>query len=181
MESPTTHYAESGGSSIAYQVFGSGPRDVVLLFAGAASHIELLWEEPRVVRIYQRLAAFARVITYDRLGTGLSDPVSGELTLERQTDELLAVLDAAGVPAPAFVGGSDASRLGVFAAAAHPDRLSALALMGSSVAGAPAWSPERRAQLTPAHRAGVGFGPAGRALLPLPGRRRALHELPRPL
>ncbi len=121
---------------------------MVLTLAGAASHIELLWEEPRVVRVYQRLAAFARVITYDRLGTGLSDPVDGELTLERQADGLLAVLDAAGASSPAFVGGSDASRLGVFTAAAHPDRLSALVLMGSSVAGAPAWSPDRHAQLT---------------------------------
>jgi class 3 adenylate cyclase len=97
-------------------------------------------------------------VTYDRLGTGLSDPVDGELTLERQTDDLIAVLDAAGCSAPAFVGLSEAGRLGVFAAAAHPERLSALVLVGTSVASSPTWSPDRRQQLEQLIEAAWGSG-----------------------
>lgn len=142
MEPPDIRYTDRNGASIAFQVFGTGRHEVALLMTGAASHLELLWEEPRIVRVFERLSRFARVVTYDRRGTGLSDPMEGSLTLERQADDLLAVLDVAAFQRPAFLGGSESSRLGVFAAATHPGRISALILFGSSVAGALRWLPD---------------------------------------
>jgi class 3 adenylate cyclase len=147
VELPDIRYTDRSGASIAFQVFGTGRHEVALLMTGAASHLELLWEEPRVVHVFERLARFARVVTYDRRGTGLSDPIEGSLTLERQADDLLAVIDAAGFRRPVFLGGSESSRLGVFAAATHPDRISGLVLFGSSVAGALRWLPSRREEL----------------------------------
>jgi class 3 adenylate cyclase len=95
------------------------------------------------VRVYERLARFARVVTFDRRGIGLSDPAAGALTLEQQTDDLLAVVGAVGFDRPAFVGGTEAGRLAIFAAATHPQRLSALVLIGAAATGSPYWDPNR--------------------------------------
>ena len=72
---PTTRYAKSEEVNIAYQVFGDGSVDLVFV-PGFISHIELAWEEPYLARFLRRLAAFTRVIFFDKRGTGLSDPVS---------------------------------------------------------------------------------------------------------
>ena len=72
---PTTRYAKSGEVNIAYQVFGDGSIDLVFV-PGFISHIELAWEEPYLARFLRRLAAFTRVIFFDKQGTGLSDPVA---------------------------------------------------------------------------------------------------------
>jgi pimeloyl-ACP methyl ester carboxylesterase len=144
MERPDTCYVDSGGASIAYQEFGSGAIELAFVMFDAASHLEVLWEEPRVARIFERLGRFARVVMFDRRGTGLSDPAGDALTLEQQTDDLFAVLDAVGFERPAFVGASaSAGRLAVFAAATHPERVSALVLIGSSVTGSRYWDPDR--------------------------------------
>ena len=144
MEPPDTCYVDSGGASIAYQEFGSGAIELVFVMFDAASHLEVLWEEPRVARVFERLGRLARVVMFDRRGTGLSDPAGDALTLEQQTDDLLAVLDAVRFERPAFVGASaSAGRLAVFAAATHPERVSALVLIGSSVSGSRYWDPDR--------------------------------------
>ena len=75
---PRTNYALSDELAIAYQVHGSGERDLVLLAVGTGSNIEAMWELPEAARLLERLGEFARVIRYDRRGTGLSDPVSGD-------------------------------------------------------------------------------------------------------
>ena len=87
-----TRYARSGEASIAYQVLGDGPIDLVLI-NGPASHLEMMWEEPGTARCFEHLASFSRLLMFDRRGTGLSDPVSRPPTLEQQMDDLRAVLD----------------------------------------------------------------------------------------
>jgi pimeloyl-ACP methyl ester carboxylesterase len=92
MDSPVK-YARSGDAHIAYRVFGSGPRDMVLI-PGTLSHVELAWERPANEYLLKRLTAFARVIVFDKRGQGLSDRVA-EHTLEERVGDLRAVMDAA--------------------------------------------------------------------------------------
>ena len=73
METPPTQYAKSGDTSIAYQVVGDGPIDLVLVL-GFATHLELQWESPAFARFFERLSSFSRLIVFDKRGTGLSDP-----------------------------------------------------------------------------------------------------------
>jgi pimeloyl-ACP methyl ester carboxylesterase len=80
---PETHYARSGDVNIAYQVIGSGPRDLILV-PGWMSNIEVLWDEPAVSRFLRRLASFSRLILFDKRGTGLSDRPSDMPDLERE-------------------------------------------------------------------------------------------------
>ena len=96
MQPPDTRYVRRpDGVSIAYQVFGSGPID--LLYAqGWVSHLDLQWTDPGFTRFLRRLGSFARVITFDKPGTGLSDPMPQIATLEERVDDMRRVLDAAG-------------------------------------------------------------------------------------
>ena len=75
MSTPPTQYAKSGDASIAYQVVGDGPIDLVLVL-GFATHLELQWESPPFARFFERLSSFSRLILFDKRGTGLSDPVT---------------------------------------------------------------------------------------------------------
>ena len=106
MSAPRTVYAHSGDASIAYQVVGDGPLNLVLA-NGPCSHIEIVWEEPTTARCLRRLASFSRLVLFDRRGTGLSDPVSRPPTLEQQMDDLRAVLDDAGIERTALYGAND--------------------------------------------------------------------------
>ncbi len=130
---PPTHYAHSGDASIAYQVLGEGPLDLVVI-AGPSSHLELMWDEPGTARSYERLASFSRLVLFDRRGTGLSDPVSSPPTLEQQMDDLSAVLGAAGISRTALWGASDLGLSALFAAT-YPDRITALVLSGVAPRG----------------------------------------------
>ena len=98
---PVTRYARSGDVSIAYQVVGEGPLDLVFV-SGWVSHLDHMWEEPSFARFLRRLASFSRLILFDKRGTGLSDrvPVSDLPTLEERMDDVRAVMDAAGSSAP---------------------------------------------------------------------------------
>src|SRR5258705_7054868 len=89
-----TRYAKSGDVHIAYRVFGDGPRDLVLV-PGTVSHVELYWELPVNAHLLKRLAAFSRVIVFDKRGQGLSDRVATQ-TLDERVGDVLAVMDAAG-------------------------------------------------------------------------------------
>jgi pimeloyl-ACP methyl ester carboxylesterase len=95
MDMPETRYARSGDVSIAYQVVGEGPFDVVVVF-GSVSHVELQWEIARVAALLRGVAEQARVLVFDKRGTGLSDRVAGVPTLEERSDDIRAVMDAAG-------------------------------------------------------------------------------------
>src|SRR4051794_18763455 len=96
MSLPPTQYAKSGDVSIAYQVVGDGPVDLVLAL-GFATHLELQWESPQFARLFERISSFARLVVFDKRGTGLSDPVPEVPTLEQRIDDVRAVMDAAGL------------------------------------------------------------------------------------
>jgi class 3 adenylate cyclase len=137
---PKTSYARSEGARIAYQVVGEGPADLVLM-GGPASHLEVQWDEPATARCLERIASFARLVRFDRRGTGLSDPTERPLTLEQQMDDLRAVMDAVGLERTALFGLTDAGLCSLFAAT-YPDRVTALVLYGVAPAGADAIPPE---------------------------------------
>jgi pimeloyl-ACP methyl ester carboxylesterase len=130
MSPPRTHYARSGDVSIAYQVVGEGPFDL-LLALGFATHIELQWESPIFARFCDRLSSFSRLILFDKRGTGLSDPVVEAPTLEQRVDDIRAVMDAAGSERAALFGISEGGPTGVLVAATHPERITALVLHGA--------------------------------------------------
>lgn len=125
-----TAYARSGEVHIAYQVIGSGPRDV-LLVPGIYSHVELMWEDPSFREFLERLASFTRLIVFDMRGIGLSDRAPWLPTLEDQIDDVIAVLDAVGAERPAMIGLSQAGPMAMLFAALHPERLSSLVLYGT--------------------------------------------------
>jgi class 3 adenylate cyclase/alpha-beta hydrolase superfamily lysophospholipase len=142
---PATHYVQSGDASIAYQTVGEGPCDLVVI-TGPASHLEILWEEPRTAATFRRMADFARLIMFDRRGTGLSDPVSQPPTLEQQVDDLRAVLRQVNADHVAMIGGSDLGLSALFAAS-YPDQVSALVLSGVAADGREALTAEAREQM----------------------------------
>lgn len=129
---PLTSYAKSGDVNIAYQVTGGGPRDVVFV-PGWVSNIEVMWDDPGFARFLRRLASFSRLITFDKRGTGLSDPVSIDQlpTLEVRMDDLRAVMDAAGSQRATLFGHSEGGNMCILFAATYPDRTDGLILTGS--------------------------------------------------
>ena len=130
MDPPETRYAKSGDLSIAYQVTGSGPLDLVLV-PGFVSNLDLAWENPGLTHFFSRLAAFSRVIRFDKRGTGLSDRMSGIANLEDRMDDVRAVMDAVGSERAALFGSSEGGPMSLLFAATYPDRASALVLYGS--------------------------------------------------
>jgi pimeloyl-ACP methyl ester carboxylesterase len=130
MTTPPTRYAKSGDASIAYQVVGEGPIDLVLVL-GFATHLELQWESPPHARFFDRISSFARLIVFDKRGTGLSDPVTEVPTLEQRIDDVRAVMDAAESERAALFGISEGGPMSVLFAATHPERESALVLYGA--------------------------------------------------
>jgi pimeloyl-ACP methyl ester carboxylesterase len=127
---PQTRYAKSGKVSLAYQVVGSGPIDLVFC-QGFVSNVDYWWEMPVAARLLRRLASFSRLIIWDKRGTGLSDPVDRVPTLEERVDDLQAVMAAAGSERAAIYGISEGGPMSMHFAAAHPERTAALILYGS--------------------------------------------------
>jgi pimeloyl-ACP methyl ester carboxylesterase len=123
-------YARSGGVSIAYQVTGAGPLDLVLV-PGFFSHLELDWEHPGSARIFERIGAFARLIRFDKRGTGLSDRAVGLPDFDARMDDVRAVMDAVGSESAALFGYSEGGPLAVLFAATYPARARALVLYGT--------------------------------------------------
>jgi class 3 adenylate cyclase len=133
-QQPETRYAKGPEGNIAYQIVGDGPIDLVVV-PGWFSHVDMLWGDPGWVTFVGELASFARVILYDKRGTGLSDPVDGVPTLESRADDLRAVLDAAGSDRAALFGFSEGGPISVLFAASHPQRVRALILYGTYASG----------------------------------------------
>lgn len=126
---PETKYARSGDVHIAYQVFGEGDLDLVLVW-GFTHHVELPWEHEPAARFLEGLGSFARVITFDRRGSGLSDPVADAPPLETRMDDLRAVMDAAGSERAALSGLSEGVPMCLLFAATYPERVRALVCTG---------------------------------------------------
>jgi pimeloyl-ACP methyl ester carboxylesterase len=136
---PETRYAKSGDVHIAYQVFGSGTLDLVLV-PGWASHIEYAWEEPSYANFLQRLASFSRVTWFDKRGTGLSDREVGLPSLEERLDDIRSVMDAVGIERAAIFGVSEGGSMSALFAATHPERASSLILYAAFAKRL--WSPD---------------------------------------
>jgi class 3 adenylate cyclase len=136
---PKTRYARSGDARIAYQVIGDGPFDLILV-PGFVSNVEHLWDIPGVAAVLERFASYSRLITWDKRGTGLSDPVLHVPPLEERIDDMLAVLDAAGSKQAALFGVSEGGPLSIMFTATHPQRVLALAMFGA--APRMAWAPD---------------------------------------
>jgi len=145
---PETHYARTtDGVHIAYQVVGDGPPDIV--YANSfMSHVEVSWEYRPAARFYERMAAFSRLVLFDRRGTGLSDPIIEHFTMEDRLDDISAVMGAVGLDRAVLLGSSEGATACAHFAALHPDRVSALILFSPTVVGVAddecpwAWSQE---------------------------------------
>ena len=128
MQTPETHYAKApDGASIAYQVAGDGPVDLVCA-TGIWSNVEMMWDDRAWGRYLARLASFSRLILFDMRGVGLSDRGAEPPVLELQRDDVAAVMDAAGSTTATLFGSARAAAMALLFAATHPDRTRALVL-----------------------------------------------------
>ena len=128
---PETSYAPCGDLSLAYQVFGDGP--VELVWAGSfTSHVELFWTMPEFGSLMEQLGTFARVLLFDKAGAGLSDPIPRIRTLDERAAEIEAVMDAVGFGRAALVGVSEGGPAAILFAATRPERTRALILSGTA-------------------------------------------------
>src|SRR5215831_1833871 len=134
MTAPETRYAKSGELRIAYQIVGSGPFDLVVI-PGFVSNIDLFWEMPEWAYFFGRLAAFSRLILFDKRGTGLSDRVAGIATLEERMDDVRAVMDAARCERAALFGFSEGDAMSMLFTATHPSRVRSLIMYGGRAGG----------------------------------------------
>ena len=150
---PVTRYASSSDLSIAYQVTGDGPRDLVYV-PGWISNVEVMWEEPRMARFLERLGSFSRLIVFDKRGTGMSDRVPSESlpTIEERMDDVRAVMDAAGSQSATLFGHSEGGNMCILFAATYPERTDGLILVSCYAKRIPSedypWAPssENRAE-----------------------------------
>jgi pimeloyl-ACP methyl ester carboxylesterase len=131
---PDTLFAWSGDLTIAYQVVGEGPIDVVFV-PGFMSHVELNWDYVFVGAFLERLAEVSRLVVLDKRGSGLSDRSLGAGTLEDRMNDVLAVMDAEGLQRAAVIGVSNGGPLAALVAATHPERVSSLVLLISGCPG----------------------------------------------
>jgi class 3 adenylate cyclase len=127
---PPVRYVRNGDISIAYQVVGEGPHEL-LMIPGWISHLALDWEEPTWVRWCVRMTSFARLVRFDKRGTGLSDRPPGVPTLEERMEDARAVMDAVGLERAHVMGWSEGGPLAVLLAVAHPERVQSLVLYGT--------------------------------------------------
>lgn len=128
---PETRYARNGDVSIAFQVTGDGPIDIVLV-PGWVSHVEYAWEVPTYARFLNRLRSFSRLILLDRRGTGLSDRGADLPSLEERMEDTRAVMDAAGCRRAALFGISEGGPICMLFAATYPERTAALVLANTT-------------------------------------------------
>jgi class 3 adenylate cyclase len=133
MEAPETRYVAVGNADVAYQIVGDGPGDLLFCY-GLGSHIEYNWQAPSFAAAFTRLASLSRLILFDRRGTGASDGVAQNAlpTWEEWTDDIAAVLDAAGSESTAIFAAVDAGPIAMLYTAMHPERVTGLALWNTS-------------------------------------------------
>src|SRR3954454_6932665 len=133
MDDGRVHWARSGGADIAYRLVGDGPVDLVFV-SGLNSHIDALLEEPSLRRWWERLGSIARIVLVDGSGSGPSDRLTGPVSLEEEVDDLIAVLDHAGVDRVVLQSYAAGGPLAVAFAARRPERTLALVLYASVLA-----------------------------------------------
>jgi class 3 adenylate cyclase len=126
---PVTRYALSGDVNVAFQVMGDGPIDIILV-PGVVSHVEFLHEMTGYTAFLRRLSSFARVITFDKRGQGLSDKMSGAPSLEQRMDDVRSIMDDIGSRCAVLLGFSEGCPMSALFAATYPERVSHLVLFG---------------------------------------------------
>jgi class 3 adenylate cyclase len=135
MKAPATRYARrADGVNIGYQVVGDGPATLIWCW-GWISHLDLQWTDAGLARMFERVAAFSRLVIYDKPGAGVSDPIARVATLEERTEDVRIVMDAAGVEHAAILGESEAGPVAALFAATYPERTDALIIWGSLASG----------------------------------------------
>ena len=141
MSVPQTRYAKAGDVHVAYQVVGEGPPDLVLVSTWF-SHVEARWDFPGFAYYLRRLAAFSRLISFDKRGIGLSDPIPLDRLplLEEWMSDVRTVMDAAAIPRGVVMGANEGSMMAALFAATYPERVSALVLANATAR--PAWAPD---------------------------------------
>ncbi len=149
MEPPRTQYLEHDGVSIAWQVFGEGPAEL-LFIPGWVSNVDLFWQFPQPRDFFSALAGFARVAVYDKPGTGASDPVDVTPAVETRIEQLLAVMDVAGLRRPTVVGVSEGGVTACLAAAGSPERVGRVVLLNAT---AGLFDPRAQGEMTDAEYA----------------------------
>ena len=127
MATPKIQYARDGDLNLAYQVWGEGPLDIVLVW-GLFSHCELFWDDPPMAHFLEELGTFARVVQFDKRGTGMSDAVAGIPTLEQRMDDVRIVTEAVGIDRFVLLGESEGGPMSCLFAATYPDRVDKLIL-----------------------------------------------------
>jgi class 3 adenylate cyclase len=135
---PVTRYAVSGDVNIAYQTMGDGPVDIIIV-PGVVSHVEFLHEVPGYTAFLRHLSTFARVVTFDKRGQGLSDRISGAPSLEQRMDDVRAIMDDIGSRRAVLMGISEGAAMSALFAATYPERVSQLILYGGFACGADLW------------------------------------------
>jgi class 3 adenylate cyclase len=168
-----TLYASCGDLSLAYQVFGDGP--VELVAVGSISHVELVWTLPEFKVFFDQLATFCRVLLFDKAGVGLSDPVPHVPTLDDRAAEIEAVMDAAGFGQAVLLAASEGGPGAIVFAATRPERTRALLLAGTfSFTGEFEWDDLDR---DPAEARARGLPEFGEDLMPSVEQIARLQEL----
>ena len=130
MDFGETDYAHAGDVDIAYRVFGDGPMNIVIV-PGIFSHLDLFFTFDMYCDFMARFGRFGRVVTFDKRGTGLSDPTPGAAELDERMDDIRAVMDATGMEHAAVIGVSEGGSLALLFAATYPDRTDAVVVCGS--------------------------------------------------
>lgn len=125
-ELPDTRFARGSAGRLAYQVLGDRPTSLVFI-PGFGGNVEIRWEEPSLARLYRRLARSVRLVLMDKHGTGLSDRDTGIRSVEEQVDDVLAVMEESGIERAALLGVMDGGAIALLTAAAHPERVRAVA------------------------------------------------------
>lgn len=156
MEPPPIRYAPTRLGAVAWQESGSPERPTLLMMPPLAQHIEMAWEKPAFWRPLLHLASRVRLIWFDKLGTGVSDPIEEPAGLEGRMEQALAVLDAANVETAAVYGLSDGGTTAIALAALHPERVSALVL-ANTPSGASASARVKEYGPTLTYEEAIGF------------------------
>ena len=146
---PEIRYAPTELGAIAWQAQGPLDAPPVLFVPPLAQHIEMLWEKPAFWRPITRLTTRVRLLLFDKLGTGLSDPADAPHGLDERVQQVIAVLDAAGIERAAIFGISESGVTAAAVAARHPDRVSALVLANALAGTADLAGVSRYGELAP--------------------------------
>ena len=136
---PSIRFADAQDAAVAYLELGRGPQTMVMLF-GLWSHVEVVWEEPSIRAVLERLARRFRVVLMDRRGMGLSDRIASAQSVPAGVDDVDAVRRGVGADKVWLFGSSVGSMVAIEYAAAHPDAVDGLLLYGARARGS--WAPD---------------------------------------